>query len=127
MVTMPIHEAIEDDPADYHGVTAYRAQAGIMLDQIAGRSRQALDEQGIDLDLFVAVPNSGDAIINYGTTGDPTDELWSRVSMIVSEIVRDLTGVSHTRCRGLVCAHTTAPPRSPNHPDGLMQQSGTRL
>jgi hypothetical protein len=51
----------------------------MMLDQIVQRARQALDEQGIDLDLFVMVPSSGGAIITYGTTGDPGDELWNRV------------------------------------------------
>jgi hypothetical protein len=55
---MPIHEAIEDDPADYDGGAAHRARAKMMLGQIAQQARQALDEQQIDLDLFVTVPNS---------------------------------------------------------------------
>jgi hypothetical protein len=123
MATMPIHEAMED-AADYAGVTAHRARAEVMLDQITGRARQALDAQGIDVDLFIMIPNSGDAIIAYGTTGDPSDELWNRAGMIVSEVVRDVVGVRRVRCRAVVCTH--APPLIDlqPHSDSSVQQRG---
>jgi hypothetical protein len=124
MAIMPIHEAMEDDPADYDGGTAHRARAKMMLDQIARQARQALDEQQIDLDPFFMVPNSGDAIITYGTTADPDDELWTRVGTIVSEVVRDLVGVRRTRCQAVVYAHAASTDRSPAHTNASVQQRG---
>ena len=39
---------------------------------------------GIDLGLFFLIPNSGDAIVTFGTPGDPSDDEWNHVREIVT-------------------------------------------
>ena len=94
-----------DDPLD-DDVTAHRELAAAKLDQIARDAKEALAYQGIDTPLFFLVPNSGNAILTFGTTLDPDDALWRQVSEVVSGVVRQLVGVDHTRCREVVCATT---------------------
>ena len=77
-----------DYPADEDGVTAYRERAKGMLNQIAQQARLALADQCIDLDLFFLAPNSGEAILIYGTPGNPDDASWERVGEIVVHFPR---------------------------------------
>jgi len=91
----------DDDDDD---VPAYRARAAIMLDQIAQASKRALADQGIDL--FFLVPNSGEAILIYGTPGDPDDASWEQVGETVAAIVGGLIGLRDTRRRPVRCATT---------------------
>jgi hypothetical protein len=95
-----------DDPALDDDVTAYRGLAAAKLDQIAHDAKEALAYRGIDTPLFFLVPNSGNAILTFGTTLDPDDALWSEVSEVVSGVVRQLVGLNHTQCREVVCATT---------------------
>ena len=53
--------------------------------------------------------NDGDPVMAQrarGTTADPPDEQWSRVSEIVLAIVCQSAGLTHTRCRAVACAST---------------------
>lgn len=95
-----------DYPADDDDVTAHRERAKGMLDQIAQQARLALADQCIDLDLFFLAPNSGDAILIYGTPGSPDDASWERVGEIVAPILGRLIGLRGTRRRDVVCAAT---------------------
>jgi hypothetical protein len=95
-----------DDQTNDDDVLAYRAKAKGMLDQIVRQVKVALKEDGIDLDVFVMIPSSGDSIATFGTASDPDDALWSRVSVIVCGIVRQTVGLQCTRCREVVCATT---------------------
>lgn len=61
----------------------------------------------LDEPLVFLIPGSGDAIATFGTTADPPDEQWSRVTEVVSSIVRQSVGLTHTRCREVACASTT--------------------
>jgi L-aminopeptidase/D-esterase-like protein len=106
MAAMDIHDE-RDDLTDDDEVTAHRARAKAELAQIAQRARQALAKHGIDLDLFFMIPSSGDSILTFGTITDPPDEQWSRVSEVVSSIVGQSVGLTHTRCREIACASTT--------------------
>jgi hypothetical protein len=91
---------------DDNGVMAHRVRASAMLNQITRQAKQALTEQSIDMDLFFLIPNSGAALLTFGTITDPPDDLWDRVGEIVSSVVRQSVGLERTRCRPVVCATT---------------------
>ena len=74
--------------------------------QITQQVRQALNDADIDLDVFLMIPASGDAVATFGTVADPCDELWKRVTEIVSSIVGRTVGLDRTRCREVICATT---------------------
>jgi hypothetical protein len=95
-----------DYPADDDDVTACRARAQTELDQIAEQARQALAEQGIDTPLFFLVPNSGNAVLIFGTPGDPLDDQWERVGEIIAAILGRLIGLRGIRRREVICAAT---------------------
>lgn len=105
----------DDDVADH------RARAKAELVQIAQQVNRALQEGGIDLDLFITIPSSGDSILTFGTLGDPDDHLWTRVGEIVSSILRQTVGLDHTRCREVVCL-TTTDLRQPAGANGAVSQ-----
>jgi hypothetical protein len=88
MAVMESEEFIEDD----EGVTAYRARARNLLPQVTQDVKRALDEASIEMDVFVVVPTSGDAIATFGTVTDPPDEVWATVCDIVCSVVRKAQG-----------------------------------
>ena len=55
------HTNVRDEPTD--GVAAHCGRAAAEIDQIARDAKEALADQGIDIDLFFLVPNSGRAIV----------------------------------------------------------------
>lgn len=96
-----------DDQQDRNGHTAqYRGRATVCVDEIARRTKVALTERGILLDVFFVVPNSGEAIISFGTTvePDPSDQEWEIVSDMICDIVSDVVGVDRLRTRNMACA-----------------------
>ena len=93
-----------------HDAQTPRERAASRLGQIAQLVKQRLTEHGIDDSVFFVVPSSGDTIITFGTTGDPADELWARISDLVSAVVKEAVGVERLRCRELVCAATGGAP-----------------
>ncbi len=103
---MDIHDE-PDDLADDCDVTAHRARAAAKLDQIAQQTQQMLAEAGVAIDVFFLIPSSGDAVLIFGTTADPSDDLWNKVRDIVAPIVRQSVGLRGTRCRAMACAATT--------------------
>jgi hypothetical protein len=104
MTAMKIGET--DEWADEDDVAVYRERARTMLDQIVREVKLALKEADIDLDVFLMIPNSGDAIATFGTITDPPDDLWRRTSDIVCSIVREMAGLDGVRSRALSCAST---------------------
>ena len=106
---MEIAEWIEDD----EGVAAQRAIARNLLPQITQQVKRALQEASIEIDVFLMIPATGDAIANFGTLADPPDELWTRIGEIVCSIVRRAVGLDRICSRPLSCATTaelTNPP-----------------
>lgn len=93
--------------------TAQRAAARRLLPTIAAQVRTALSEAGIDVDIFLVVPNSGEAILSFGsvTEPDPDDDTWNLVSKIICQIVTDELDIPKVRTRHLATAttRTTAP------------------
>jgi hypothetical protein len=106
-----------DDPALDDDVTAHRERAKERLSQIAEQTKQVLAEHGIDTSVFFLIPHTGDAIVTFGTSLNPSDHEWNRVTEVVSAIVRQTVGLDHTRCREVVCA-TTADLCQPSAADG---------
>ena len=88
------------------GVRAYRARARNLLPQITQEVKQALDEASIEMDVFMVIPTTGDAVVTFGTAIDPPDEVWTRVSDIVCSIIRKAVGLDRAKCRELACATT---------------------
>jgi hypothetical protein len=101
---------------DGDAVTVQRDRAREMLKEIARQTKQALAEHRIDLSVFFLVPSSGDAVITFGCSGDPDDELWSRIAAIVSAIVGRTVGLDRPRCRPVTCAATTDSVADHQHP-----------
>ena len=66
-------QELDDLTEDGDEVTAYRARARTELDQIARQTKQALAEQGLTSTVFFLVPNSGEAVLLFGTPADPDD------------------------------------------------------
>jgi hypothetical protein len=96
-----------DDPQDDDDVAIHRARAKTMIDQIARDSKEALAAQGVAIDVFFLIPSSGDAVLIFGTTTDPSDDLWNKVRDVVAPIVRQSVGLRWTRCKAVACAATT--------------------
>jgi hypothetical protein len=104
METQALDDLIMDDDV----VVAQRARAAAGLDQVARRAKAALVDVGIDLELFFMVPRSGNAILTYGTPGNPNDALWDRVRDIVVLVLQETIGLERPRCHEVLCA-TTGP------------------
>jgi hypothetical protein len=96
----------QDDLTDDKCVAVQRDRAMGMLNQIAQQAKAALDEQGLNISLFFLVPHSGDAIITFGTSDDPSDDEWDRVEEIVGSIVGQSIGLDRVRCRSVASATT---------------------
>ena len=109
------HTDVRDEPMD--GVEAHRGRAAAEIDQIARDAKEALADQGIDIDLFFLAPNSGKAILIYGTAGNPPNDEWDRVGEIVGSIVARLIGLDRVRCQEVLCM-TTADLCQPSAADG---------
>ena len=99
---METEEWIEDD----EGVVAQRQRARNLLPQITQQVKQALYEASIEIDVFLMIPTTGDAIATFGTLTDPPDELWNSVGEIVCAVLSKTIGLKRARCRGLACATT---------------------
>jgi hypothetical protein len=81
-------------------------QSQKLAPQITQQVKQALSEASIEIDVFLMIPTTGDAIATFGTLTDPPDELWSSVGEIVCTVLAKTVGLKRARCRGLACATT---------------------
>ncbi len=99
-------ELEQTDLPDDDRAAALRQRATDMLGSITARTKDALAERGVAYDLFFLVPNSGDAIMIFGTTvePDPSDAEWKMVGEVVGEIVSETVGMDGTRTREVACA-----------------------
>lgn len=85
--------------------TAYqedrRALAKSRLPKIIERTKDALAQGGVGVDIFYLLPNSGDSAITYGVIADVSDEEWDTISGIVCEIVKDALALRDVYTREL--------------------------
>jgi hypothetical protein len=105
---MAAMDALDEHDDLIHGdaATAHRDRAREMLNEIARQTRQALAQHRIDLSVFFLVPSSGDAVITFGCSGDPSDNEWHRAAEIVASIVAGLVGLRDPQLRKVQCATT---------------------
>ena len=93
--------------------TAQRAAATRLLPVIAEHTRAALNEAGIDIEVFLVVPNSGDGIVSFGSVAepDPDDATWNTISQTVCRVVCEALGMTkvHTRALATATTRTAAP------------------
>jgi hypothetical protein len=100
-------QALDYPADDDDDVTTHRARAKAEIDQIAQQAKLALADKGIiDTPLFFLVPNSGNAVLIFGTPGDPPDDQWDRVGEIIAAILGRLIGLRGIRRREVICAAT---------------------
>jgi hypothetical protein len=87
-----------------------RAKATALLPDITGRVHVALSQAGIDIQLSFLIPNTGDALLIYGTTAepDPADLEWEQVGEIVCSVVQEVLGVQKLRHREIVCSRISS-------------------
>jgi hypothetical protein len=102
-----------DDLTDDERAADHRARARNLLTQITEEVKQALKDAGIEMDVFLMIPTTGDAVATFGTVIDPPDELWARVGEIVCSVLRKAVGLGPVRCRELACATTADQMTSP--------------
>lgn len=93
-------------PAPENRAALCRQRATDLLDSIASRTKDALAERGIMFDIFLLIPQSGDALVLFGTNvePDPSDEEWEMASEVVTETVREALGIGRARARQVPCA-----------------------
>jgi hypothetical protein len=78
------------------------------LNEIAEELRTRLQEAHLNYPVYLAIPNSGLAIVQVGTHLDPSDDDWKHITKIVQEIVSNrLDGVGLIN-RDMMCATTAA-------------------
>ncbi len=124
-----------DDLTDDDDVADHRERAKAEIDQTARQTKQALIDADIDLGIFFMVPNSGRAIVSFGTPGNPSDDEWDRVGKIVGSIVAQSIGLERVRCRPVTCATTdsiadhqpTESPAQPAEPSGFRPMPSSAL
>ena len=98
---------------NYPSLDECRAQAERLLPTIADAVRAALYEADITHDVFFIVPNSGNAILQFGTATepDPGDGQWEEISKIVCAVVGRALQMEYVTSRDMACAiaHSAVP------------------
>jgi hypothetical protein len=78
------------------------------LNEIAEELRTRLQEVHLNYPVYLAIPNSGQAIVQAGTHLDPSDDDWKHITRIVQEIISNKLGKVRLTSRDMMCATTTA-------------------
>lgn len=97
-----------DESSTDDRINAQRDLIRQSLDDIATEVGIALGNAGLTCPVLLTVPNSGNSLTTVATPIDPSDEDWSRVMAIVSQIVEERIGTGKLRSRELRCAMATA-------------------
>ena len=95
---------IQQDSPDDNQVEADREIIRPVLGDIAQEVGNKLREAGLNLQVFLTVPRSGNAIATMATPADPSMDVWLSVTRIVSKIVSDRLDGTVLRSRELPCA-----------------------
>ena len=93
-------EVTEEWIGDDEGVAAGRARARNLQPEITEEVKPALKDAGIEMDVFLMIPMSGDAVATFGTVIDPPDEVWARVGEIVCSVLRKTVGLGPAEVQG---------------------------
>jgi hypothetical protein len=79
-----------------------------VLNDIAKEVEIKLREAGLNVPVFLTVPNSGSAIVTMATPADPADALWMKVTGIVVETVSSRLNGSRLQSKEVTCAMAAA-------------------
>jgi len=74
------------------------------LAEIVTDVESELEQSGLNFPVFVAVPNSGDAILTIASPLDPSDHDWASATAIVNQIIGEWLGGIGLRTKALPCA-----------------------
>jgi hypothetical protein len=74
------------------------------LAEIVTDVESELKQSGLNFPVFVAVPNSGDAILTIASPLDPSDHDWASATAIVNQIIGEWLGGIGLRTKALPCA-----------------------
>ena len=94
----------QQDSLDAPNVEAERDIIRPILDDIAREVAMRLRDAGLNLQVFLTVPRSGNAIATVGTPTDPDDDVWESVCSIVRRVVSDRLDGMALQSRALPCA-----------------------
>jgi hypothetical protein len=78
------------------------------FDAIANDIGMAMRDVGLTFPIYMAVRNSGDALVTIATTHDPSDAAWAQASEIVCRIIEETVGCGRLRGQTLPCAIANA-------------------
>ena len=78
------------------------------LDEIANDIGMAMRDVGLTFPVYMAVRNSGDALVTIATTLDPSDADWQQASEIVCRIIQEKVGCGQLRGQTLPFAIANA-------------------
>lgn len=100
-------EDIQLAPTDLHKPdSTLRERVAAKISEITTKAGEVLAELGIVYPLFFLIPNSGDSMLTFGTSQDPSDQEWQMVSSSVAKIVQEALGTGPLRTREIVCTQT---------------------
>ena len=105
------HSTTEADFEFRHTRDERRARVASLLPGLVERVRAGLARAGLRHDVFLVVPNSGEALLTYGTTAepDPSDDEWEAIEAVVCRAVEDVLGIGRVVARDVACAAVRQP------------------
>jgi hypothetical protein len=95
------HSTVHRETADWR--SSCRRLVTESLNKIASRVRTALDDSGLDIEVFFMIPSSGEALMTFATPVDPSEEDWARANKIICDVVENTIGIEGLRSRALPC------------------------
>ncbi len=79
------------------------------LSEITVELNEVLHKADIHYPIYLAIPNTGEAIVLIGTPFDPTDADWSYISTALCQILESRLVATRLRSRELQCAMANTP------------------
>jgi hypothetical protein len=98
----------EDDQSTDDTLDAQRDIIRQSLDEIANDIGMAMRDVGLTFPIYMAVRNSGDALVTIATTLDPSHVDWQQASEIVCRILEEKVACGRLHGQGLPCAIANA-------------------
>ena len=100
----PVHQGTDDG-----WFFERRELLRVLLPDIASRTRAALDDAALAVEVFFTVPVSGDALFNFATSTHPSDPAWAQANQIVCNTIANITGIEGLRSRCISSATSDIP------------------
>ena len=91
-----------------NGAEEQRHSIKLVLDDIATKVGSELRAAHLEFPVYLAVPNSGDALVTIACPVDPTDSEWSRATEIVCRAIGERIKGIRLHSRPLQCTSVNA-------------------